>query len=84
MHALQERYHSLTSKTLAFMKAATALYDARYIVKIDDDVYLRTDRLPYALQQYEDAGAGGALHQDIGSIDNIAYAAQSWWGNCCW
>ena len=56
--AVQEAYTSLTQKTLAFLRATTAAYDARYIVKIDDDVYLRTDRLGHALRQYETVNAG--------------------------
>lgn len=60
---MQEDYFSLTQKTLAFLKATTEAYDARYIVKIDDDVFLRTDRLPHALQQYEAVHAGAQPSQ---------------------
>ena len=49
---------SLTQKTLAFLKAVVSSYNARYIVKIDDDVYLRTDRLTHALLQYQEISAG--------------------------
>ena len=49
---------SLTQKTLAFLKAAVSSHNARYIVKVDDDVYLRTDRLTHALLQYEEISAG--------------------------
>ena len=49
---------TLTQKTVAFLSAVTASYNVRYIVKIDDDVYLRTDRLTHALMQYEEISAG--------------------------
>ena len=49
---LQEQYNSLTNKTLAFLKLVTTAYDPQFIVKADDDVYLRVDRLPYAVKQW--------------------------------
>ncbi|KAL3152446.1 hypothetical protein ABBQ32_001493 [Trebouxia sp. C0010 RCD-2024] len=49
---LQEQYNSLTNKTVAFLRAVTSHYSPRYIVKADDDVYLRVDRLPYAIKQW--------------------------------
>ena len=49
---------SLTHKTLAFLKAVVSSHNARYIVKVDDDVYLRTDRLTHALLQYQEISAG--------------------------
>ena len=65
MSDLQEAYTSLTEKTLAFLGAATSLYDARYIVKIDDDVFLRADRLPFAFTQWDEVHAGGCLASRI-------------------
>lgn len=55
---LQEAYMSLTNKTLSFLRMATTLFDAEYIVKADDDVYLRLDRLPLAIKQWRMRGAG--------------------------
>lgn len=49
---------SLTQKTLAFFGAITKMYDADYIVKVDDDVFLRIDRLPYAFKQWDEVHAG--------------------------
>ncbi|KAL3142375.1 hypothetical protein ABBQ38_002711 [Trebouxia sp. C0009 RCD-2024] len=49
---LQEQYNSLTNKTVAFLRAVASQYSPRYIVKADDDVYLRVDRLPYAIKQW--------------------------------
>jgi hypothetical protein len=35
-----------------------AQYNPQYIVKVDDDVYLRLDRLPHAVAQWQDIDAG--------------------------
>ena len=58
LSSLQEAYMSLTNKTLSFLRMATTLFDAEYIVKADDDVYLRLDRLPLAIKQWRSRGAG--------------------------
>ncbi|CAJ2659670.1 probable beta-1,3-galactosyltransferase 14 [Trifolium pratense] len=42
---IEEEYSKLPYKTLAFFKAAYALFDAEFYVKADDDIYLRPDRL---------------------------------------
>ncbi|KAK4742492.1 hypothetical protein SAY87_000493 [Trapa incisa] len=46
---IEERYSMLPYKTLAFFKAAYALYDSDFYVKADDDIYLRPDRLSLLL-----------------------------------
>ncbi|KAL3508756.1 hypothetical protein ACH5RR_028157 [Cinchona calisaya] len=46
---IEEEYSKLPYKTLAFFKAAYALYDAEFYVKADDDIYLRPDRLSLLL-----------------------------------
>nr|GMC76690.1 probable beta-1,3-galactosyltransferase 14 [Ipomoea batatas] len=38
---IEEEYSKLPYKTLAFFKAAYALYDSEFYVKADDDIYLR-------------------------------------------
>lgn len=48
---LTEGYAGLPAKTLLFLRAVTEQYDPQYIVKVDDDVYLRLDRLPVAAAQ---------------------------------
>ncbi|XP_010925702.1 probable beta-1,3-galactosyltransferase 14 isoform X1 [Elaeis guineensis] len=45
----EEQYSKLPYKTLAFFKAAYALFDADFYVKADDDIYLRPDRLSVLL-----------------------------------
>lgn len=42
---VEDEYAKLPYKTLAFFKAAYQLFDADYYVKVDDDIYLRPDRL---------------------------------------
>ncbi|GAB2284410.1 hypothetical protein Dimus_018864 [Dionaea muscipula] len=44
-----EEYSKLPYKTLAFFKAAYALFDSEFYVKADDDIYLRPDRLSILL-----------------------------------
>ncbi|KAM0939481.1 putative galactosylxylosylprotein 3-beta-galactosyltransferase [Dioscorea sansibarensis] len=46
---IEEQYSNLPYKTLAFFKAAFALFDAGFYVKADDDIYLRPDRLSLLL-----------------------------------
>ncbi|KAL0855302.1 hypothetical protein Bca101_060455 [Brassica carinata] len=46
---IEEEYRKLPYKTLAFFKAAYALYDSEFYVKADDDIYLRPDRLSLLL-----------------------------------
>lgn len=49
---------SLPACPAAWLQAVSREYDAQYIVKVDDDVYLRLDRLPHAVQQWGDIHAG--------------------------
>ncbi|CAL5200965.1 unnamed protein product [Lathyrus oleraceus] len=46
---IEEEYSKLPYKTLAFFKAAYALFKAEFYVKADDDIYLRPDRLSLLL-----------------------------------
>ena len=55
---MQEEYNSLTNKTVAFLKLITTEYDPKFVVKVDDDVYLRVDRLPYAVKQWTAFNSG--------------------------
>jgi len=38
----------------------TSIYEPQYIVKADDDVYLRVDRIPYAVKQWSTFQSGAA------------------------
>uniref|UniRef100_A0A453P9Q3 Hexosyltransferase n=2 Tax=Aegilops tauschii subsp. strangulata TaxID=200361 RepID=A0A453P9Q3_AEGTS len=44
---LEEEYSRLPYKTLAFFKAAYALFDSDFYVKADDDIYLRPDKFSF-------------------------------------
>ncbi|KAL9232454.1 hypothetical protein vseg_007565 [Gypsophila vaccaria] len=46
---IEEEYSKLPYKTLAYFKAAYALFDSEFYVKADDDIYLRPDRLSLLL-----------------------------------
>ncbi|XP_022886700.1 probable beta-1,3-galactosyltransferase 14 [Olea europaea var. sylvestris] len=46
---IEEEYSKLPYKTLAYFKAAYALFDSDFYVKADDDIYLRPDRLSLLL-----------------------------------
>lgn len=61
MYHAQEAYLDLAKKTLAFFSAVTALHNADYIIKVDDDVYLRMDHVPHIVQQWRGLGAGAAM-----------------------
>jgi hypothetical protein len=71
---LVEGYGSLTNKTLAFLRHAAQHFPrAEYVLKLDDDVYLRLDRVPAAVAQWRGAGSDyvgcmktGAVFKDAG------------------
>ena len=54
----QDHYKTLAFKTLAFWQLVIEQYNARFIIKVDDDNYVRLDRLAIAVRQWEDIGAG--------------------------
>ncbi|ONK58485.1 uncharacterized protein A4U43_C09F13530 [Asparagus officinalis] len=49
---LEEGYSNLPAKTLSFFRAAYDAYDAEFYVKMDDDIYLRPDRLSVLLARH--------------------------------
>lgn len=55
---MQEGYYSLTNKILVYLRQVSAIYDAEYVIKSDDDVYFRLDRLPHSIKQWQEIGAG--------------------------
>lgn len=54
----QEGYADLPRKTLLFFDTVLRQYAPKYIVKVDDDVYFRLDRVPAAVEQWASIGAG--------------------------
>eukprot|EP00193_Tetraselmis_chui_P021554 CAMPEP_0177784774 /NCGR_PEP_ID=MMETSP0491_2-20121128/19912_1 /TAXON_ID=63592 /ORGANISM="Tetraselmis chuii, Strain PLY429" /LENGTH=407 /DNA_ID=CAMNT_0019305627 /DNA_START=390 /DNA_END=1609 /DNA_ORIENTATION=+ len=55
---INDTYKTLPWKTHAFVVTAFRLYNPKFVVKVDDDVYLRLDRLRLALTQYEERRFG--------------------------
>ena len=55
---LQDEYHALSYKTMALWKLAEEQFDAEFVIKADDDNYVRLDRMVHALQQWKALGAG--------------------------
>lgn len=49
---------ALSYKTLALWRLAEERFEADYVIKIDDDNFVRLDRLAIALGQWSDMGAG--------------------------
>jgi galactosylxylosylprotein 3-beta-galactosyltransferase len=56
--ASQDIYQRLTFKTVAFWEVVSSLYNVDYVIKVDDDSYVRLDRLSLALSQWAQMGAG--------------------------
>ena len=54
----QEDYLELSQKTLLFLRTVLKTYNPKYILKVDDDVYIRPDRLPAAAAQWSSIHAG--------------------------
>lgn len=53
VYVLQECYRCLPEKTLSFFLAVHQQYNAEWIFKVDDDVYLSPDRIPLAVEQWD-------------------------------
>ncbi|KDD72366.1 galactosyltransferase, partial [Helicosporidium sp. ATCC 50920] len=49
---MEEAYADLPRKTVAFLQAVMRAYAPRYVLKVDDDVYLRPSNLMSALAQW--------------------------------
>lgn len=43
---------------MAFWEVVSNLYNVNYVIKVDDDSYVRLDRLSIALSQWAGMGAG--------------------------
>ncbi len=50
---VKEDYRNLVTKSREFFKKVMAAYSPKYIVKVDDDVYLQLPRLSAAVKQWE-------------------------------
>ena len=57
LEGVRESYDNLVLKTAAFFSAAVEAFPgARFVVKVDDDVYVRPDNLALVAAQWEEAG----------------------------
>lgn len=50
----------LSFKTFEFWKVVSKKFNADYVVKIDDDNYVRLDRLAVAIRQWQFLGTGAS------------------------
>lgn len=56
--SVQDLYNMLSFKTFEFWKVVCKRFNADYVVKIDDDNYVRLDRLAVAIRQWQYLGHG--------------------------
>ncbi len=54
----QEQYKELYAKTQSFWSIVTCLYDAEWIVKVDDDIYIALEKVPALLEQWDRKAVG--------------------------
>ena len=59
--AVQEQYKELYAKTQSFLSIVTCHYDANWIVKVDDDIYIALEKVPALLEQWDRKGVGALL-----------------------
>ena len=50
---LVEDYRSLTNKTMTFFQTILEHYSFQYVIKVDDDVYLKLHTVPTAISQWK-------------------------------
>lgn len=55
---VQETYENLVLKVYTFLQDVQAMYNPEFIIKTDDDVYIRPDRLAQAIPQWQAKGSG--------------------------
>lgn len=78
---VQECYRCLPQKTQAFFLSVALNYNAKWIVKMDDDVYLMPPRLLAAASQWSDIGAQyvGCMKQgDVHTANNDKWFEPAW------
>lgn len=64
----QEAYADLPKKTLLFFSTVLKQYNPEYIFKVDDDVYLRSDRVPAAVAQWSGIKAGMKIDWSFAAV----------------
>ena len=62
---------ALSYKTLALWRLTEERFEADCVIKVDDDNYVRLDRLAVALGQWSNMGAGQLLFPP--TVDLVVY-----------
>ena len=55
---MQDEYHALSYKTMALWRLVEDHFDIDYLIKVDDDNFVRLDRLSIATHQWDEENAG--------------------------
>ena len=55
---VQDEYHALSYKTMALWRLVEDHFDIDYLIKVDDDNFVRLDRLSIATHQWDEENAG--------------------------
>ena len=65
---------------MALWKLAEEQFDAEFVIKVDDDNYVRLDRLTHAIDQWNGLGAG-ARHRltPLYALDRLGLFPQLLW-----
>lgn len=61
----QDNYGGLPFKVLTFLRTIVQQYNMTYIFKVDDDIFLRTDRVLPVVRQYAREGVGMCFGGDF-------------------
>ncbi|KAK9821519.1 hypothetical protein WJX74_006420 [Apatococcus lobatus] len=74
---IKEQYKELYAKTQSFLSIVTCHYDAQWIVKVDDDIYISLEKVPALLEQWERKGVGyaGCFEHKWGYADSPHHAS---------
>ncbi|XP_071701089.1 beta-1,3-galactosyltransferase 7-like isoform X2 [Rutidosis leptorrhynchoides] len=77
-----EGYHELTTKTQIFFSTAFAIWDAKFYVKVDDDVHVNLGRLATTLGRHQSKPrvyAGCMKSGPVLSQKNVKYHEPEYW-----
>ena len=77
-HVVQEQYKELYAKTQSFWSIVTCLYDAEWIVKVDDDIYIALEKVPALLQQWDRKAVGEQMRLCPPSAAFSATCGRAW------
>lgn len=79
--AVQECYRCLPKKTTSFFVTVHEHYDADWVLKMDDDVYMAPARLPLAMEQWQYMGVeyiGCMKHGDVHLAPDSKWYEPAW------